>query len=85
MGGVIALRSAFLHDDGGQDVHFVRKEPLRRTLECAYDNMNRLTIGTATAGVDYGLTLSWTYSRHGNRWAQNANGSGKASAVHRLL
>jgi hypothetical protein len=43
--------------------------------------MNRLTSGTATAGADHCLTLSWTYDRYGNRWAQNANGSGDASAV----
>ena len=46
-----------------------------------YDAMNRLTNGTATAGTDYGLTLGWTYDRDGNRWAQNASGTGQSAAV----
>jgi len=47
----------------------------------AYDDFNRLTGGTATAGVDDGLELNWTYDRYGNRWSQAATGSGNASAV----
>jgi hypothetical protein len=43
-----------------------------------YDDFNRLTGGTAAAGVDDGLALNWTYDRYGNRWAQNATGSGNA-------
>jgi len=50
-----------------------------------YDDFNRLTSGAATAGVDNGLTLGWTYDRYGNRWAQNATGSGNASAVQPQL
>jgi RHS repeat-associated protein len=50
-----------------------------------YDDFNRLTSGSATAGVDNGLTLGWTYDRYGNRWAQNATGSGNASAVQPQL
>jgi len=50
-----------------------------------YDDFNRLTSRTATAGVDNGLTLGWTYDRYGNRWAQNATGSGNASAVQPQL
>ena len=46
-----------------------------------YDDMNRLTSGTASAGVDVGLVLGWTYDRYGNRWAQNVTGTGNASAV----
>ena len=46
-----------------------------------YDDMNRLTSGTATSGVDDGLVLGWTYDRYGNRWAQNVTGTGNASAV----
>jgi len=52
---------------------------------CIYDSMNRLTSGTATAGADNGLTLDWTYDRYGNRWAQNATGTGNASAVQPQL
>jgi RHS repeat-associated protein len=54
----------------------------------SYDGMNRLTNGTASACagcVDAGLNLSWTYDRYGNRWAQNATGSGTASAVQPQL
>lgn len=48
----------------------------------AYDDFNRLTGGSATAGVDNGLTLGWTYDRYGNRWAQNANcSSGNCGGV----
>ena len=36
-----------------------------------YDDMNRLASATATAGVDNGLTLGWTYDRYGNRWARS--------------
>jgi len=45
------------------------------TWSYTYDDMNRLTKGTAStcAGcVDAGLNLSWTYDRYGNRWAQTA-------------
>jgi hypothetical protein len=64
-----------------------------------YDDFNRLASGNATAGVDSGLSLGWTYDRgprrqvfvagvedrYGNRWAQNATGSGNASAVQPQL
>jgi hypothetical protein len=55
------------------------------TWSYAYDDFNRLTSGNATAGVDSGLSLGWTYDRYGNRWAQNATGSGNASAVQPQL
>jgi RHS repeat-associated protein len=55
------------------------------TWSYSYDDFNRLTSGSATAGVDNGLTLGWTYDRYGNRWAQNATGSGNASAVQPQL
>ena len=55
------------------------------TWSYSYDDFNRLTSGTATAGVDNGLTLGWTYDRYGNRWAQNATGSGNVSAVQPQL
>jgi len=69
------------------------------TWNYTYDNMNRLTSGTATAGADNGLTLGWTYDRYGNRgpqrrvcvagvanrWAQNATGTGTASATQPQL
>jgi RHS repeat-associated protein len=55
------------------------------TWSYGYDDFNRLTSGSATAGVDNGLTLGWTYDRYGNRWAQNATGSGNASAVQPQL
>jgi RHS repeat-associated protein len=55
------------------------------TWSYTYDDFNRLTNGTANAGVDDGLALSWTYDRYGNRWAQNASGSGNASAVQPQL
>ncbi len=51
------------------------------TWSYSYDDFNRLTNGTATAGVDDGLALGWTYDRYGNRWEQTASGSGNASAV----
>jgi RHS repeat-associated protein len=51
------------------------------TWSYAYDDFNRLTGGTASAGVDDTLALNWTYDRYGNRWAQNASGSGNISAV----
>ena len=44
------------------------------TWTYTYDDFNRLTSGTATAGVDDGLALGWTYDRYGNRWAQNGLG-----------
>jgi len=50
-----------------------------------YDSMNRLASATANAGVDKGLMLGWTYDRYGNRWAQNATGTGNASAVRAQL
>jgi len=50
-----------------------------------YDDFNRLTSGSATASADYGLKLNWTYDRYGNRWAQNATGTGNASAVQPQL
>jgi RHS repeat-associated protein len=50
-----------------------------------YDDMNRLVSGTAAAGVDAGLILGWTYDRYGNRWAQNATGTGNATAVQGQL
>ncbi len=31
-----------------------------------YDDFNQLTSGTASAGVDAGLDLGWTYDRYGN-------------------
>ena len=46
-----------------------------------YDDFNRLVSGHATARVDNGLSLGWTYDRYGNRWTQTASGSGNASAV----
>jgi RHS repeat-associated protein len=55
------------------------------TWSYTYDDFNRLMSGSATAGVDNGLTLGWTYDRYGNRWAQNATGSGNASAVQPQL
>ena len=55
------------------------------TWSYAYDDFNRLTSGSATAGVDDGLSLGWTYDRYGNRWAQNATGSGNAGAVQPQL
>jgi RHS repeat-associated protein len=55
------------------------------TWSYAYDDFNRLTSGSATAGVDNGLALGWTYDRYGNRWAQNATGSGNASATQPQL
>jgi RHS repeat-associated protein len=51
------------------------------TWSYTYDDFNRLTSGTASAGVDDTLALSWTYDRYGNRWAQSASGSGNISAV----
>jgi RHS repeat-associated protein len=51
------------------------------TWNYTYDGFNRLTSASATAGVDAGLTLGWTYDRYGNRWAQNVTGSGNATAV----
>ncbi len=33
-----------------------------------YDDFNPLTGGSATAGVDSGLNMSWTYDRYGNGW-----------------
>ncbi len=55
------------------------------TWSYTYDDFNRLTGGSATAGVDSGLALGWTYDRYGNRWAQNATGSGNATAVQPQL
>ena len=55
--------------------------PLIGTWNFTYDDMNRLTSGTATSGVDDGLVLGWTYDRYGNRWEQNVTGTGNASAV----
>ena len=55
------------------------------TWTYSYDDFNRLTSGSATAGVDAGLTLDWTYDRYGNRWAQTATGSGNASAAQPQL
>jgi hypothetical protein len=55
------------------------------TNTSGYDDMNRLTNANATAGVDDTLSLSWTYDRYGNRWAQNASGSGNISAVQPQL
>jgi RHS repeat-associated protein len=69
------------------------------TWSYTYDDFNRLTSGNATAGVDNTLSLSWTYDRgpqrqvfvagvedrYGNRWAQNASGSGNISAVQPQL
>ena len=46
-----------------------------------YDDMNRLTSGTAASGVDEGLTLGWNYDRYGNRWDQSVTGTGNATAV----
>jgi RHS repeat-associated protein len=60
-----------------------------------YDDMNRLTSGTAASGVDVGLTLGWNYDRYGNRgprrqvfvagvinrWDQSVTGTGNATAV----
>jgi RHS repeat-associated protein len=50
-----------------------------------YDDFNRLTNGAAASGFAAGLNLSWTYDRYGNRWAQNATGSGGAGAVQPQL
>jgi len=55
------------------------------TWNFTYDTLNRLAQGTATAGADNGLTLGWTYDRYGNRWAQNATGTGNATAVQPQL
>lgn len=55
------------------------------TWSYGYDDFNRLTSGSATAGVDNGLALGWTYDRYGNRWAQNATGTGNASATQPQL
>ncbi|MFP5204738.1 MAG: RHS repeat domain-containing protein [Acidobacteriota bacterium] len=51
----------------------------------SYDDFNRLVSGNATAGVDNGLDLGWTYDRYGNRWAQNATGTGTAGATQPQL
>jgi RHS repeat-associated protein len=57
-----------------------------------YDDMNRLTSGTATGGQDEGLLLTWQYDRYGNRWNQTASTapgynppSGDVSAVQPQL
>ncbi|MGB8028034.1 MAG: RHS repeat-associated core domain-containing protein [Terracidiphilus sp.] len=55
------------------------------TWSYSYDDFNRLTSGAASAGVDNTLSLSWTYDRYGNRWAQNASGTGNISAVQPQL
>ena len=40
-----------------------------------YDNMNRITSASATAGMYQGLGLAWTYDAFGNRLAQTPSGS----------
>jgi len=60
-------------------------EAVMGTWTYNYDDMNRLVSGTAAAGVDAGLILGWTYDRYGNRWAQNATGTGNATAVQGQL
>ena len=57
-----------------------------------YDDLNRLTSGTATGGQDEGLLLTWQYDRYGNRWNQTASTapgynppSGDVSAVQPQL
>jgi hypothetical protein len=59
--------------------------PVAPVTKTRYDDFNRLTGGSASAGVDSGLNLGWTYDRYGNRWAQNASGSGNASAAQPQL
>jgi RHS repeat-associated protein len=60
-------------------------DPVMGSWTYTYDDFNRLTSGTATAGADAGLSLGWTYDRYGNRWAQNATGSGNAAATQPQL
>lgn len=55
------------------------------TWSYSYDDFNRLTNGSATAGADSGLSLGWTYDRYGNRWSQTATGTGNVSAVQPQL
>ena len=55
------------------------------TWSYSYDDFNRLTNGNATAEVDSGIFLGWTYDRFDNRSAQNATGSGNASVVQPQL
>jgi RHS repeat-associated protein len=62
------------------------------TWSYSYDDMNRLTSGTATSGQDVGLLLTWQYDRYGNRWNQTASTapgynppSGDVSAVQPQL
>ncbi|HSY36319.1 MAG TPA: RHS repeat-associated core domain-containing protein [Acidobacteriaceae bacterium] len=52
------------------------------TWTYTYDDHNRLVTGDATAGSFSGLDLSWNYDQYGNRWNQNASGSGSAVQTH---
>ena len=76
--------AAFAYLGGNGDV-LAMTDAVMGTWSYTYDDFNRLTGGTATAGVDSGLALGWTYDRYGNRWAQNATGSGNATAVQPQL
>jgi RHS repeat-associated protein len=52
------------------------------TWSYAYDDLNRLVTGSASAGSMSGLKLGWDYDRYGNRWDQNASGNGSAVQTH---
>lgn len=51
----------------------------------SYDDFNRLVSGSAAAGPDAGLNLSWSYDRYGNRWSQTATGTGSSTVVQPQL
>ncbi len=46
------------------------------TWTMQYDNLNRLTNATSTAGYSNGVSVGWTYDSFGNRLTQTPSASG---------
>jgi RHS repeat-associated protein len=55
------------------------------TWSYVYDDFNRLTTATSSAGACSGLTLTWQYDRFGNRLSQSASGTTSCTAYQPQL
>ena len=51
------------------------------TWSYGYDDLNRLTTASASAGSMSGANLGWNYDRYGNRWNQTLSGNTNSTAV----
>jgi len=71
-----AMRYGFLNTTVGAQVQQVSDIVLQRTSNYGYDEFNRLTSSSNTNVGEPPLSMSLTYDRYGNRWAESVSSSG---------